>query len=62
MYGERCYGITCDDYVSCIETVAYQGITGANVDSMGLQSIVYWPNIRYEQRYDDKGYMVKCLF
>lgn len=48
MYGQRCYGIVCDDYVSCIETVALQGITGANTDSMGLQSIVYWPNIQYE--------------
>ncbi|MGB0743363.1 MAG: hypothetical protein ACPGSB_02450 [Opitutales bacterium] len=36
------------DPISCVETVAMQGITGANYDQMGLDYIVYWPSIRYE--------------
>jgi hypothetical protein len=48
MFGERCYGITCSDPIPCVEAVAMQGITGANYDSMGLDYIVYWPNIRHE--------------
>lgn len=48
MYGRHCYGIDCDDPVSCIEQAATQGITGANYDQMGLQYIVYWPRIRNE--------------
>lgn len=48
MYGARCYGIECDEPVSCIEQAAMQGITGANYDQMGLQYIVYWPGVERE--------------
>lgn len=46
MYGTQCYGIECDDPISCIEQASMQGIAGANYDQMGLQYIVYWPRIR----------------
>ena len=49
MFGQKCYGIVCDDPLACVETVAMQGITGANYDNMALQYIVYWPTIRYEE-------------
>lgn len=46
MYGQRCYGIECEEPLVCIEQAAMQGISGANYDQMGLQYIVYWPRIR----------------
>lgn len=49
MYGERCYGIVCDDPIPCIEEAAEQGIRGARYDNMGLQYIVYWPHLRQGQ-------------
>jgi len=49
MYGAQCYGIVCDDPMSCIENSAENGIKGANYDQMGLQYIVYWPRIRDER-------------
>jgi hypothetical protein len=48
MYGAQCYGIVCDDPVPCIEHAAENGIKGAVYDQMGLQYIVYWPNIPYQ--------------
>lgn len=50
MYGQKCYGIVCDEPIRCIEEAATQGITGARYDNMGLQYIVYWPRIRSELR------------
>lgn len=46
MYGRTCYGIECEEPISCIENAAMQGITGANYDQLGLGNIVYWPRIR----------------
>lgn len=48
MYGAQCYGIVCDDPIPCIENAAENGIKGAVYDQMGLQYIVYWPNIPYQ--------------
>lgn len=45
MYGAKCYGIVCDDPIPCIEEAAEAGLRGARHDSMGLQYIVYWPDI-----------------
>ena len=45
MGGRACAGIVTDDPMKCIELAAQRGITGAKVDSMGRQSIVYWPAI-----------------
>ena len=45
MGGRTCAGIVTDDPISCIEIAAQRGISGAKVDSMGRQSIVYWPTI-----------------
>ena len=45
MYGETCLGIVTDDPTACMEYAAQRGITGAKMDNMGRQYIVYWPNI-----------------
>jgi hypothetical protein len=34
--------------IPCIENAAENGIKGAVYDQMGLQYIVYWPNIPYQ--------------
>lgn len=46
MFGKNCYGIDCDNAVTCIEQAAKRGLTGARYDNMGLGYIVYWPNIQ----------------
>jgi hypothetical protein len=43
MFGRTCVGIVCPDPHKVIAEV---GIKGAKTDSMGLDSIVYWPNIK----------------
>ena len=45
MGGRTCGGIVTDDPMRCIELAAQRGITGANTDSMGRQTIVYWPSL-----------------
>jgi hypothetical protein len=52
MYGKRCYGITTDRPMQLIEAAVENGIKGASMDSMGLQTIVYWANIPYESQGD----------
>ena len=49
MYGRSCYGITCDSPNECIAAAGAHGIRGAQTDSMGLKSIVYWPNLEYDR-------------
>ena len=49
MYGEQCWGIVHDNAYEVIEVAALHGLTGAQVDSMGLSSIVYWPRLRYNK-------------
>lgn len=46
MYGKTCLGIVCEDPTEAIETAAQHGITNAKVDNMGLDYIVYWPNLK----------------
>ena len=48
MYGNSCLGIVTDDPTACMEYAAQRGITGAKMDNMGRQYIVYWPNITKE--------------
>lgn len=48
MYGRFCYGIVCRDFIKCIEAAASMGLTGArldNVGNVGLEYIVYWPDV-----------------
>jgi hypothetical protein len=47
MYGKKCVGITTNKPMEVIETAAQYGITGAVTDSMGMDTIVYWPKIQY---------------
>lgn len=47
MYGKKCVGITTNNPTMIIEQAAQFGILGAKLDSMGKDSIVYWPKIEY---------------
>lgn len=46
MYGDECWGIV-GDATKIIEVAGAHGLFGANMDSMGRDSIVYWPKIKY---------------
>ncbi len=50
MFGDICYGIVCDDANKCLEVAGSKGITGGRTDSMGLQMIVYWPNLKPKEK------------
>lgn len=54
MYGKRCWGIVTSNMVDCIETAACKGLTGAETDSMGLQSIVYWPRPHFTDELEEQ--------
>lgn len=43
MYGKTCIGIVCDDPEDVIAEV---GVRGAQMDSMGRRTIVYWPKVK----------------
>lgn len=45
MFGKKCWGVYGDDPCAIIEEAAIRGFTGANMDSLGLQTIVYWPDV-----------------
>ena len=45
MHGKQCYGIVTDRPMRLIEDAGEAGIKGAVMDSMGLDTIVYWPHI-----------------
>lgn len=49
MYGKTCVGIVCEDATKCIEEAAVRGFRGAKTDSMGRDTIVYWPKIAVKQ-------------
>lgn len=49
MYGRNCMGIVCEETLECVEEAAAMGLRGAQVDSMGLSSIVYWPRLEADQ-------------
>ena len=46
MYGERCFGITCSSYAEdrVIKGVVLAGLPDPYTDSLGLDTIIYWPN------------------
>ena len=48
MYGSSCYGIVTDDPERLIEAAVEEGIKGASIDSLGLNTIVYWRCIKVE--------------
>lgn len=47
MYGDECWGIVGDATKILAVAGAHGLIDGANMDSMGRNSIVYWPAIKY---------------
>lgn len=48
MFGKLCCGIIADNSISVIEECAVNGIRGAIVDNLGLDYIVYFPDIQME--------------
>lgn len=48
MYGKECVGIVTSDEDAVIKAATRRGITGAVVDSLGHDAIVYWPHIAAE--------------
>lgn len=46
MYGQTCYGISCEDAGACLEESGAKGLRGGRTDTMGLRFIVYWPSIK----------------
>ena len=49
MYGATCFGIVTDDPEGLIEAAIEAGLKGARTDSMGFDTIVYWPSITNSQ-------------
>jgi hypothetical protein len=45
MYGKRCYGVVTSDVGACIHAAKERGLEGERSDNMGLDMIIYWPNI-----------------
>lgn len=43
MYGDICHGIVTSSPLKVVEQAAVMGLFGAEIDSMGRSSIVYWP-------------------
>ncbi len=48
MFGSKCYGIICPNYIKCIEYASEFGIKGAKWDNLGKDYIVYWPHLIYK--------------
>ncbi len=45
MFGRRCVGIVGASAEPIVEAAAMAGVTGAFRDSMGMDVIVYWPDV-----------------
>jgi hypothetical protein len=55
MYGARCWAVTCDDWKERdrIRDAAYfAGIGSGMVDIMGLEWVIYWPELSWAKRAD----------
>ena len=53
MMGRTCLGIVTNHPIGIIEDAAQMGITGAKMDSMGMQSIIYWPCYNTDSEIDE---------
>lgn len=53
MYGDECWGIV-GDASRIIEVAGGHGLFGAKMDSMGRDSIVYWPDMKYNGKDEDE--------
>lgn len=49
MFGKACWGVYGRNSTRIIELAAQSGITGASYDSLGLDTIVYWPELQYNR-------------
>lgn len=48
MFGDTYIGVVCDNPQTAIEEATERGLRGASQESMGRQSIVYWPRVKRE--------------
>lgn len=48
MYGRKCVGITTSDEWAVVAAARNVGITCERTDNMGLDIIVYWPDVQKE--------------
>jgi len=46
MFGVKCMAIVGTNSTAIIERAAFLGLTGAKIDNMGLDYVVYWPQIQ----------------
>lgn len=46
MFGDKCFGVVCEDANRCLEVAGSKNIRGGKIDNMGLQMIVYWPRLK----------------
>lgn len=53
MYGRVTWGIVTELPISAIEAAASRGLRGASMDSMGLSTIVYWPEPEVDNLCDE---------
>jgi hypothetical protein len=53
MYGDKCWGVV-GNATKIIEIAGAHGLFGANMDSMGMDSIVYWPELKYNGQDEDE--------
>ncbi len=56
MFGKKCTGITCapGDVNDCVDLAKNKfGLKNARFDSMGLSSIVYWPEVNVADPEDE---------
>lgn len=49
MYGKQCWGVITSDAATAIAAASAANIVKTQIDSMGLDTIVYWPEIEYTQ-------------
>jgi len=55
MYGKTCVGVIADNPVTVIERMALLGLTGAKMDDMGRSSIVYWPDLKTPENWQERS-------
>lgn len=53
MYGEECLAISGADSTACIKAATDRGIRGARTDTLGKDTIVYWPGVPVPEGFEE---------
>jgi hypothetical protein len=48
MVGKECLAVSTPNPINIVEKAAVRGLVGARVDSLGYESVVYWPKYNAE--------------